>query len=280
MWMCGHVQAGLKMLMRDFHATMLRAAAIAGPSRADYMLRRLEGAMRFFFSRSAFTACQQIAERPETLDAARTQLVAPFPSVWLEFEGQPYAVMWAADGDNPAKGGAVVVTRHADGEINLIPFRLDLGETPYIQIPPAAIRLGEEARARGLPAYDYAALAHSDIPTQAGRLMLSAWALLATKGMTHSVTVPVEKLNRQRAARGLHPLLSYQEVRLDLSVERAIKAKHGAGTGQMPLHAVRAHLRLLPTGRVTIVRAHMRGSHTHGIRGHYYTVTCAEGEPE
>lgn len=94
--------------------------------------------------------------------------------------------------------------------------------------------------------------------------------------MTQSVQPDLSKVNRSRAARGLYPLLAFTEIRLNLDVERAIKARSAVGTGAMPQHPVRAHLRLLPTGRVTMVKPHLRGNPENGIRGHHYTVIRAE----
>jgi len=73
-------------------------------------------------------------------------------------------------------------------------------------------------------------------------------------------------------------LASKLGIRLNLDADRAVKAKGVVGTGNMPLHPVRAHLRLLHTGQVVIVRARMRGNPERGVRSHHYTVVRAEDQ--
>ena len=104
--------------------------------------------------------------------------------------------------------------------------------------------------------------------------ILAAFALLATKGLTGSHETDMSKLNRARAKAGKYPLLGYQEIRLNLDADRVVREQHAASkiSGTMPQHYVRAHLRLLPTGRVTIVRAHIRGNPEHGVRRSHYLV--------
>lgn len=262
------------MLLRDFHE-MLRAAEVltsaAYKGQAAVMRGRLERAMRFMFRGAATEAAAQIAARPEQLDAAREQLFPPFPDCWLEFEGLPHAILWQGDADDPRAGGAIAVSRDR-GQLALLPFRVDLRRMPYITIPPEASALAGRARAQGVPAPDFRLVQEMGVPLDVGRTMLAAWALLASKGMTASVRPDLSRLNAARRKRGLYPLLAYQEIRLNLDAERAVRAHLARGSGQMPLHPVRAHLRLLPTGRVTIVSAHMRGNPEYGVRGHHYTV--------
>lgn len=268
------------MLLRRWHALLRESeAALSGEHRANATAfrERLERCMRFVFSRASTEAAQQIAARPESLDAAREQLFAPFPETWIEFEGEPHAVMWSGYPHDILRGGAYVVTeRPPPLRFSLVPFWINLRLTPYIIIPPVAQKLAREARRKGLPAHDYADLHALGVPLEVGRMMLACWALLATKGMTGSVAPDMSRLNKARQQRGLYPLLGYTEIRLNLDVERAIRAKHATGTGRMPQHGVRAHLRLLPTGKVTIVKAHMRGNPEYGRRGHHYTVVRAE----
>ena len=268
------------MLLRIYHE-MLRGVLEGDlASKAPHvpeMLRRLEGAMRFVFRPLATEACNQIAAKPAQLEAARDQLFAPWPNVWIEWEGCPHAILWMADDETGRTGGCVAVSRtpRMDSPISLLPFRVDLAATDYITIPHKAITMTAEARRRGLPALDAALADQKGVTVAVGRAMLAAWALLATKGMTVSVPPDLSKLNAARARRGLYPLLGYQHIRLNLDAERAVGIRQrgvAVATGTMPLHPVRAHLRLLPSGRVVIVTAHMRGNPDQGTRSHHYTV--------
>lgn len=269
------------MLLRQFYE-LARDAEAAMPAaeaaHAARLRRSLEAAQRFVFRSAASEAVQQLVEKPEALDAAKSQLFAPFPSVWMEWEGTSHAVLWMGEGKGLREGVAFAVTRTPAGPnpLSFIPFRIDLDAERYIHISQGGRRAAARAQRAGLQVHDFDELDASGATLQVGRVMLASWALLATKGMTASVAAEMEKVNRSRQRKGLYPLLAYTEIRLNLDAERAVKARRAVGTGEMPLHPVRAHLRLLPTGRVVIISAHMRGNPERGVRGHHYTVVRDE----
>jgi hypothetical protein len=264
------------MILREFHEFMRGAGTETEPAR--HITAAIEGAMRFVFQPGATAACEQLAEHPAGLVAAREQLFAPWPATWIEWEGSPNAIMWLADDESGRTGGCFAVTRRPGRErFSLMPFRVDLTADEFISIPERAHALHDAARSAGLPAIDSRLARDMGLPIKVGRVMLAAWALLATKGMTGRVDIDQGRLNRTRAKRGLYPLLGYAHIRLNLDAERAVRAAgRGFATDTMPLHPVRAHLRLLPTGRVTVVTAHMRGNPERGTRAHHYTVLRAE----
>jgi hypothetical protein len=108
------------------------------------------------------------------------------------------------------------------------------------------------------------------------RFLVSAVSLIASKGVCHTVEPDLSKMNKMRRRVGRAPIMAYTEIKLNIDVERELRASVGTATGSMPMHPVRAHLRLLPTGRITMVRAHWRGNPDNGIRHHHYIVETAD----
>lgn len=73
----------------------------------DSLLSRLAAAKRFIFRGTAALACKQIAEYPETLEAARAHLIAPFGSSWIEI-GDDLGFFWSGTGSNPLRQGGIM----------------------------------------------------------------------------------------------------------------------------------------------------------------------------
>jgi len=276
------------VLLRQYHDFLREAETAASAvnlQQVKAMRAGLEKAQRFVFSESAAMACRQLAEHPDQLRRAQSQIFAPFPQCWIEFPPGDTETgarvsegfFWAGEGDGLRRGGFIYVGWPRGVEFpTLIPTLVDLDQTEPIHMPQAALSMligaqDSAARDRAITPGEAAAA----VPEML-RWMLAAWALLASKGMTGSVIPDLSRLNRSRGQRGLYPLLAYTEIRLNLDAEAAVRAKSAVGTGHMPLHPVRAHLRLLHTGRVVIVRAHMRGNPEHGIKSHHYSVVRAE----
>jgi hypothetical protein len=268
------------VLLRRYHEVLREAATAASREAVERTVADLGRAMRFAFSESAALACRQLADHPSALIAAQDQIFAPFPQTWIEMADDqgPAAFFWTADAgtDGLRRGGLIFIQWHPRMPMpTVIPARLDLDKLPPLTLPDAAARMFEAAQAAPMPWVPHANEARGAVP-QMLRWMLAGWALLASHGMTRSIEPDMSRLNRSRARRGLYPLLGFREIRLNLDAERAVHGSAGVATGNMPLHPVRAHLRLLRTGRVVIVSAHMRGNPERGIRGHHYTVTRAE----
>lgn len=275
------------MLLRQFHEFLCEAETrvpAAYMQKGRQMRERLEQSQRFVFSESACLACRQLAEHPEPLRSAQSQIFAPFPDLWLEFPSSltPLGVrvsegfLWLGDDKEGGlrRGGLVFVgwMRDCDQPV-IIPSWIDLDRENPIKMLGEFATNGATQDGRKPDT-----IVRESLPEMLN-WVLAGWALLATVGMTKTVQVDTSRINKSRAQRGLYPLLAYTEIRLDLDAERAVRAKdrvEAVSTGHMPLHPVRAHLRLLPTGKVTIVRAHMRGNPEHGIKSHHYTVTRAE----
>lgn len=266
------------MLLRRYHTWLHEGCQRLGsPLRegVEKYRERLEGAMRFVLTPSVTLAAAQIAEKPEALEAARARIMAPWPSTWVDLKnpyegrGEDTAVFWVADRENEPRAGNVLFLRW-DRESNrpdLLPARLDLDRP--LHMPQAVLDLAaRNGRDFGPWAAQVPKLTHE---------LLAVWALLASHGMTHSVAPDIAPLNRSRARKGLYPLLGYQEIKLTLDAERAVEARtRGYATGEMPLHPVRSHLRLLADSRVVIVRAHWRGNPDVGTRGHGYLIRTTE----
>ncbi len=268
------------MLLRKWHA-LIRAVEASDKTRASMKLRsRLEGAERFIFSETAAQACRQLAEHPEQLLRARSQLFAPYPTAWFELPDDrgDAGFLWTGDDARGRQGGLVFVQwLRATGDMPIgIPARVDLDAEHPITWPDEAAK-----RVRAL----VGTMMEDRFPTEAEcraavvemlNWMLAGWALLASKGMTGTVAADMTKLNKSRAAKGLYPLLGYRMVRLNIDAEAAVRAKSAVATGRMPLHGVRAHLRLLASGRVVIVSAHTRGNPAYGMRRSHYEVVRSE----
>lgn len=291
------------MLLRRMHEYLLQAEGVGHrvaeeDPRLTFLIgskdfsgspsKTLERSQRFVFSESAFAACQQIADHPRQLIDARTQIFAPFPHTWMEFPASdqsiPMAFQWIEHEDNCLRKGTVAFITWPK-ETNypvLIPADLDLDSENPLTIASSVARQADGflSALRELGDTEPGPIISSrSMREQLPKILnwvLAGWALLATKGMTEAIKPDYSKLNKARQRRGLYPLLAYTEIRLNLDVERAVKAKSIIGTGHMPLHPVRAHLRLLPTGKVTIVKAHMRGNPEYGVRSHHYSVVRAE----
>ena len=283
------------MLLRQYHE-FLRTAEILPSAQtqnsATHLRGKLEQAQRFVFTELAAQACLQLADHPNQLRAAQAQIFAPFPECWIEFPSTltprgtrvSEGFMWlGVDGGARGlrSGGLIHIGWPHGSEFPVVvPFQVDLDQPNPVSVSQRTATMIGGAQGtyleNAVPTLDEIT---GSIP-DAVRWILAAWAILATKGMTQSVTADLSKINKSRGARGLYPLLAYSEIKLNLDAERAIKAKSAIGTGHMPLHPVRAHLRLLPTGRVVIVSAHMRGNPEYGVKIHHYTVARAEDDAE
>lgn len=73
---------------------------------------------------------------------------------------------------------------------------------------------------------------------------------------------------------GKHPLRSWHEIVLHVDREVAqVGGEAGSLTGRKALHFVRGHLRMLPSGRLTWIKPHMRGDAALGETHASYRVT-------
>jgi hypothetical protein len=279
------------VLLRRYNEFLRTAEVINSaqtPNSATLLRAKLDKAQRFVFTEAAALACLQLADHPDQLRRAQAQIFSPFPECWIEFPSSltsggarvSEGFMWLGSDDGVEglrSGGLIHIGWPQAREFPMIvPFQVDLSQPNPVSVSKHMAAMVNDAKGTYLEAAVPTLDEMTGAIPDAVRWILAAWALLATKGMTTSVTPDMSRLNRSRGQRGLYPLLTYTEIRLNLDAERAVKAKAAAGTGNMPLHPVRAHLRLLPTGRVTIVSAHMRGNPDHGVRSHHYTVLRAE----
>jgi hypothetical protein len=74
--------------------------------------------------------------------------------------------------------------------------------------------------------------------------------------------IPSEKLQKARARSDKAPVLGYTNVSISLARQREMRAAGVSAIDHagMRLHMVRRHMRLLPKGTLTWVRAHPRGN--------------------
>lgn len=243
-----------------------------------YFMRSLESCERFVFSEAATAAAMSLAESPRQLQAAQAEIFAPFPLCWFEFAGENLAFAWlGSPAKNPHRQGSLISVKWnaARSFPYILPALADLDnpDSPFASDPYVVEKLDQFDGKVG--AYPTTAEYHNLLPLW--RLaVLASWAMLATKGMTASIRPDFSKLNKQRARKGLYPLHGYQHITLNLDIERQIGKQVATATGTMPLHTVRAHLRLLATGKVVVVRAHQRGNPQFGIRKAHYEVIKAE----
>jgi hypothetical protein len=240
-------------------------------------------AHRVVFARSASAAAHDLSEDRAALERARPQIFAPFERTWVEFAPVPHlGVLWQSDPGEHKRGSLIVVEWPAHYAVPIMyQFEADLVD-PFA--PP--FRMTERSHRAVLAAAEpdgdgREVGTRAEMDAWVAAPALAAFALMATKGMTASIEADLRALNRARTKAGKYPLLGFTEVRLNLDVERQLRPGHGraVATGTMPQHTVRAHLRLLPTGKVTIVRSHMRGNPTYGVRRAHYTVMRAEDAP-
>lgn len=234
--------------------------------KAPEFFAQMDQAQRFVFSKSASEACGQLAENRVALRRASSQLFAPFPHTWIEQHEDDLSIgfKWTGEGEGTRKGRVLFCiwgAGRAQPILRTAMVDLDAESPLYMcdKMTEHYLKLGElQSSLDSYPVFfDY---------------MLSAWALLATKGMTESVQPDLSKINKHRAAKGLYPLHSYTKITLNIDVERVVKARKAVATGTMPEHSVRAHLRFLRTGKVAIIPSHTRGNPAYGVRSHHYEV--------
>lgn len=236
-----------------------------------------DSAQRFMFQPGTWDAIDQLAAQmrgsPDYLARLQSMLFPPFRLCWVEAED--FGVFWSGYIENERIGSATGVCRSERGASDLDMWRGEVNlDEPLVPWRPLKVSSYDELRDLGAT-HEYAERFMARMKDQRPFFfdkMLACFALLATKGMTESVEVDMGKVNKHRARKGLYPLMSFTEIRLNLDVQRQLKAHHGTRTGMMALHPVRAHLRLLATGKVVIVKAHMRGNPAAGTRHHSYTV--------
>lgn len=236
--------------------------------------KAVQNAQRIYFAPAASMACHDLAADLKALERARKQIFAPFERCWIEFaDVAGIGVLWESEQGEMQRGSVKLLTWPGSHPIPVIyDLEADLAN-PFK--PPLMLKLASQRALKAAQTSEGGPYVGSLIATGnwVAAPVLAAFALLATKGMTHAIPADMSKLNRQRAKAGKYPLMGYDEIRLNLDVERIVKnSRPAVGTGSMPQYQVRAHLRLIPSGRVVIVRAHIRGNPEKGIKRSHYTV--------
>ena len=104
----------------------------------------------------------------------------------------------------------------------------------------------------------------------------STIALINTRRVADVHDADLSKINRARHKMRRPPILQYKVVTLKIDREM-VRPSRGALTREMPMHHVRAFLRIR-RGKVELVRPHWRGNPRFGIIVHRYVAVREEDE--
>ena len=207
------------MILRKFHELLSREvdgklnpsqpSGLTGPEQpADgprMMLAKLEEAQCFSLSQAAASAAQMVAAQRDPILAAQDKLTAPSATCWFDMPsdnlGHACGFLWIGDElRNPFRQGAVFIAMYQPGSAvpTLVPCLIDLDQL----------------------------LGGSSVETF---WLMSIWLLMESDSARLCAPVTYTKLNKQRRAKGLRPLLGFTPVTLTREADHAVKA-HSAAT--------------------------------------------------
>ena len=246
----------------------------------------LASAIPFRISPLALGAATAFLYKPAALEASRPYLFMPAPVTWLEWGDSGRRVGWLFIGrEGGIHAGAAMNILRAP---NILPLQIgcdfDLRDTsrPVVKLLPGgempAINVLNLYRPSNDPAVGFAE-GFGDLES---RQIMALLALINTPRIAAlRPGADLSKLNKARISRGKVPLATWRDVHINLDQEFSRKKTGNRGVGIMPLHFVRAFMRVR-LGKVELVRPHHRGNSQYGVVSKRYHVVRAEdnGSPE
>lgn len=233
-------------------------------------------AQRFVLSPLVKATADDLAS-PRVLDASRDHLFLPAERVWIEWHqdstimpgaGRMGVLLEAAHTFRPELDYTLTMGRASiflpAPRDAAVPFRNLMGMFDFPQ-EGAALRFKDVVGIQGLD------------EEVAGAWLCAVLCLINTPRIAEVRPHDHSKLNKARTRARKPPLLDWGEVHIKVDLGAPGRGDQTSPTELRALHHVRAHLRIR-MGRVELVRPHVRGDPSAGIRLHRHVVSRAEDE--
>lgn len=240
----------------------------------------LNTAVRFRLDQSAQRFVDMVSVDRERLVSAAPVLFWPAAHCWIEWrgsDGHAYGVRFiGANADDEVHVGSMNLwlwPKDADrpGAFGL--GRCDLQRRAH---PIEIMNVGSDDLPQSLALVrrftQPTALEQSEDDAKTSATILAVLSLLNSPRIVKITDISKVKINNRRLRGGKFPLLSFREVRIDLSKPDISALKLDSDGTRRPLHFVRAHLRLR-LGSWEVVKPHWRGDPSIGMRNPAYKLT-------
>lgn len=216
------------------------------------------------------------------IERSAGHLFLPAETTWLDLTAHPpkggiigarQGILLIGDNGSIQRGVAFLVAymRRAPGH------EADWGDGGFVQI---GFRFDLTKGIIASPLHANQAKFFRDVGGKLRDLAGTIWstiALINTRRIADVRDADLSKVNKARYKAGRPPILQYKIVSLMIDREIVVPSR-AAMTGEMPLHHVRAFLRI-KRGRVELVRPHWRGNPRFGVIVHRYVALRDEDEP-